>query len=180
MRDHVFRGNLRSLFDVSRVSGFKRTLLGLALLFLPCSGLAEIVKFQADDWVTECDTSHQSPDEDCSIIGVFRNTSPDGVKGSFSLLVDLKNRQVAVVGEPLPARVSLHIDKNQPVQCKGTAHCIFSSTDAEAVARQLQYGSLILVDVFTAKSMFRFSLSAKGYKAGLAKIHAMGYRLPTG
>src|SRR5437763_16911188 len=82
-------------------------IFGLFWLLLPTGGSAEIVKFQADDWLTECNTAQQRPDEDCSIIGVFRNTLSDGVKGSFSLLVDLKNRQVAVVGEPVPTRASL-------------------------------------------------------------------------
>ena len=95
------------------------------------------------------------------------------------MLVDLKNRQLAVVGEPVPARANLRIDKNQPVGCTGT-QCIFSNTDAETVIRQLQYGSLMLIDVFTAKSVFQFSLSTKGFQAGMAKIQAMGYRSPTG
>jgi hypothetical protein len=156
------------------------TIFGLCWLLLPTGGAADIVKFQADDWVTECNTADQRSDEDCSIIGVFRNTLPDGVKGSFSLLVDLKNHQVAVVGEPAPVRTSLRIDKNPALQCTGTPHCIFARSDADGVTRQLQYGSLILVDVFTAKSLFRFSLSTKGYQAGLAKIQAMGYRPPAG
>src|SRR3954447_4870990 len=159
--------------------GWKFALLGLALLVCPCSVFAEVVKFRADDWIIECDTAHQTANDDCSIIGVFRRALPDGARGSFSLLVDLKSRQLAVVGEPVPARANLRIDKNQAVRCTGI-QCTFSNTDAETVIRQLQYGSLILIDVFTAKSVFQFSLSTKGFQAGMAKIQAMGYRPPTG
>jgi hypothetical protein len=35
------------------------------------------------------------------------------------------------------------------------------------------------VDVTTARSTFRFSLTPKGFQAGIAKIRAWGYRLPT-
>jgi len=42
--------------------------------------------------------------------------------------------------------------------------------------KQLKVGSLILIDVFTAKGTFSFSLTPKGYQAGIAKIQAWGYR----
>ena|SRR5436305_8326206 len=150
--------------------------IGVLLFLLPLAGAAEVIKFQSDDWITECDTAHETPEDDCSIIGVFRNTTPEGVKGSFSLLADLKNNQVAVVGEPPPIRASLRIDRSPALVCAGTPHCIFSSSDAESIARQLQAGSLLLIDVFTAKGLIRFSLNTKGYRAGLAKIYAYGYR----
>ena len=55
-------------------------------------------------------------------------------------------------------------------------YCIFPSTQALAVVKQLRVGSLILIDVFTAKGAFSFSLTPKGYQAGIAKIRAWGYQ----
>jgi hypothetical protein len=41
---------------------------------------------------------------------------------------------------------------------------------------QFKVGSLILIDVFTEKGAFNFSLTPKGYQAGMAQIRAWGYR----
>jgi invasion protein IalB len=147
-------------------------------LFMSAAGKAEVIKFAADDWVTECDTAHETVNDDCSIIGVFRDRSRQGGTASFSLLIDLKNKLVAIVGEPTPTGSSLRIDKNAGMQCRGTPHCIFAYSDVDNIIQQLKTGSLILIDVFTAKGPFRFSLSTKGYRTGLAKLHAQGYREP--
>jgi hypothetical protein len=40
---------------------------------------------------------------------------------------------------------------------------------------QFKVGSLILIDVFTDKGAFNFSLTPKGYQAGIAQIRAWGY-----
>ena len=56
-------------------------------------------------------------------------------------------------------------------------YCVFPSAQALAVVKQLEVGSLILIDVLTAKGAFSFSLTPKGYQAGIAKIRAWGYRL---
>jgi len=77
----------------------------LVLLFgLAASASAETLRFQADNWVAECGAA-----SDCSIIGVFNSANP-GPEGSFSLLVDLRNRLVAVVGKPPPSRATIRID----------------------------------------------------------------------
>jgi len=55
---------------------------------------------------------------------------------------------------------------------------VFPSAQAITAINQLRVGSLILIDVVTAKGTFNFSLTAKGYQAGIAKIRAWGYRLP--
>jgi hypothetical protein len=148
-------------------------LLGSAILALPIGANSETLRFRSDDWLTECDTSHETADGDCSIIGVFRNSSTGGTKGSFSFLIDLRNHQVAVVGEPAPTRATLTVDKNPVLGCTGSP-CIFSTSEADIISRQLELGSLALIDVFTAKGVFRSSLSPKGYQAGLAKIMANG------
>src|SRR5215217_4493304 len=132
-------------------------MLAFAYLTPPRPAYAQTVRLQADDWVAECGT----PEGDCSIIGVFRNTSANASNASFSLLIDLRNGQVAVVGKPDPARASIRIDKNPSMQCTGTPYCIFSSSDAEAISRQLQTGLLILIDVTASSSLFRSSLSTK-------------------
>ena len=128
--------------------------------------------------VTECDTAHETSNDDCSIIGVFRDRSRQGIAASFSLLADLRNKQLTVVGDPPPTSSRLQVDKNAPVQCNGAPYCIFSGSDAEIIIRQLQTGSLIFIDVFTAKGPLKFSLSTKGYRAGIAKIQAQGYAVP--
>jgi hypothetical protein len=136
---------------------------------------AEMLRFQADDWVAECGASNGA-DAECSIIGVFSTSSVAGPKGSFSLLIDLRNRLVAVVGKPFPSRGSIRVDKNPPMECSGERYCIFSNNDAETIVRQLKSGSLVLVDVFAGKGLFRSSLSTKGYRADLDKIHAQVFR----
>jgi hypothetical protein len=136
------------------------------------------IKLQADDWVTECDTRHETADGDCSIIGVFRNTSTGGPKGSYSLLVDLKNGRVAVVGEPTPMRSTLRIDKFPALEWAGTPYCIFASTDAAIIRRELAIGFEILADVASNKGISRASLSTKGYNVGLAKVRAGGWPPP--
>jgi len=70
----------------------------------------------------------------------------------------------------------LRVDKNPPIECTQMRYCIFPSAQALAVVDQLKVASLILIDVFTAKGTFSFSLTPKGYQAGMAKIRAWGYR----
>jgi hypothetical protein len=153
-------------------------LAGLTLIVgfgLASGARAETLRFQADDWVAECDTS-QATDAECSIIGVFSSENAIGPKGSFSLLIDLRNNLVAVVGKPFPGRALIRVDKNPPMECRGERYCIFSNDDAETIVRQLKSGSLVLVDVFAGNSLFRSSLSTKGYRADLDKIQAQGFR----
>ena len=68
--------------------------------------------------------------------------------------------------------------------CSGSTKTCQSSTDrhntlsflarALVVVNQLKVGSLISIDVFTEKSTSSFSLTPKGYQAGMAKIRAWG------
>lgn len=145
----------------------------LAILLVSTQGSAQKVQFEADNWVAECGAPVGS---DCSIIGVFRNADATGQTGSFSLLVDLRNRIVAVVGKPSPSRATVRIDKSQPFDCLGNQYCIFSTIDSEAIARRLKSGSLVLIDVAAGKNLFRASISTKGYQADLGKIRAQGFR----
>ena len=71
----------------------------------------------------------------------------------------------------------IRVDKNPPIECRQTRYCIFPSAQSLMAVKQLKVGSLILIDVFTAKGVFSFSLTPKGYQAGIAKIRAWGYRL---
>ena len=139
---------------------------------LATSAGAQTLRSEADNRVAECGAS---PDTDCSIIGVFKSSNPAGPEGSFSLLVDLRNRQVAVVGKPPPSRVTIRIDKNPGFECRGERYCIFLS-DAETIVRQLKSGSLVLVDVVAGSTAFRGSMSTKGYRAALDKIRAQGFQ----
>ena len=150
---------------------FARLMLALVLGWA-ASASAQTLRSEADNWIAECGAS---PDTDCSIIGVFKISNPGGPQGSFSLLVDLRNRQVAVVGKPPPSRVTIRIDRNPGFECRGERYCIFLS-DAETIVRQLKSGSLVLVDVVAGSTAFRGSISTKGYRAALDKIRAQGFQ----
>jgi hypothetical protein len=145
-------------------------MMGPLALSLATAAYSENVKFESGPWVTECDFSRQQ-DQACSAIGVFGTTLPNGTKGSFSLLVDFTDERVAVVGKPTPTRATVQVDKNPSMGCT-TSPCIFSEADSNAITRQLKAGSLILIDVMTARATFRTSLSTQGYRAGIAKLLA--------
>jgi len=151
---------------------FARLMLAV-LSTLATSAGAQTLRSEADNWVAECGASAET---DCSIIGVFKYTNPAGPTGSFSLLVDLRNRQVAVVGKPPPSRATIRIDKNPGFECRGERYCIFSTSDAETIVRQLKSGSLVLIDVVAGPNAFRGSISTKGYRVDLNKIRAQGFR----
>jgi len=42
--------------------------------------------------------------------------------------------------------------------------------------KQLKIGSLVLIDVYTEKGGVSFSLTPKGFQAGIAQIRAWGYQ----
>jgi len=132
-------------------------------------------RFQADEWITECG-GKPGASADCSIMVPFWQTA-DGGKGSFALVVMLQTGSIGIVGTPSPTKAVLRIDKSLAATCRGERYCIFPAAQAGAVVKQLGNASLILIDVFTAKSQFSFSLSPKGYQAGMAQIRAWGYQL---
>jgi hypothetical protein len=134
------------------------------------------LRFQADEWQTECDVAHETADRDCSIIGVFRNTLPDGTKGSFSLLIDITNARVVIVGQPNPVKATIQVDKNPQLTCTANPHCIFSTEDSAAITGELAAGRLVLIDIFAPKHTFRASLSTKGYQVSIVKISAQDIR----
>jgi invasion protein IalB len=131
--------------------------------------------FQSDEWVTECDTATGAPD--CSITVPFWQGERQR-DGAFALVVELPAGNIGIVGQPFPTRAVLRVDKNPPIECRQARHCVFPSAQSLAVLRQLKDAALIIVDVFTEKGTFSFSLTPKGYQAGIAKIRAWGYRLP--
>ena len=147
--------------------------LGLSAQFVGLAPAAGELTFRSDEWITECGIGTS----DCSITVPFWQTQGDR-GGSFALVVMLQTGNIGIVGQPLPIKAVLRVDKNPPIECRETPYCIFPSAQAIAAVRQLKVGSLILIDVFTAKGTFSFSLTAKGYRAGIAKIQAWGYRLP--
>jgi hypothetical protein len=77
--------------------------------------------------------------------------------------------------EQLRLRQPVSKDKNPPIECTQPRYCVFPSSESLAVLRQFKVGSLILIDVFTDKGAFNFSLTPKGYQAGIAQIRAWGY-----
>jgi hypothetical protein len=133
-------------------------------------------KFRSDEWITECEAGPSVGMPDCSITVPFWQSRGDQ-KGSFALVVMLQTGNVGIVGQPFPDRAVLRVDKNPPIECRQARYCVFPSVQAFAVLKQLKVGSLVLIDVFTAKAAFSFSLTAKGYRAGIAQIRAWGYRL---
>jgi hypothetical protein len=148
-------------------------MLCLCVQFRAFSPAAGEQMFKSDEWITECSAEAS----DCSITVPF--WQGQGYRGgSFALVVMLQTANIGIVGQPVPIRAVLRVDKNPPIECRQEHYCIFSSAQAIAAINQLNVGSLILIDVFTAKGTFGFSLTAKGYQAGIAKIRAWGYRLP--
>ena len=131
-------------------------------------------KYQADEWITECDADPRVGAPDCSITVPFWQTGGQS-KGSFALVVMLQTGNVGIVGQPFPTRAVLRVDRNPPIECKQSRYCIFPNAGALAVLGQLRIGSLILIDVYTAKGEFNFSLTPKGFQAGVAQIRAWGY-----
>jgi invasion protein IalB len=132
-------------------------------------------KFRADEWVTECDSGPGRGASDCSITVPFwqRRGTP---QGSFALVVMLQTGNIGIVGQPFPIRAVLRVDKNPPVECKQPRYCVFPSIQAVTVLKQLKIGSLVLIDVYTEKGEFSFSLTPKGFQAGMAQLRAWGYR----
>jgi hypothetical protein len=133
-------------------------------------------RFQADEWITECGGRPGGISPDCSITVPFWQAGDHG-KGSFALVVMLDTGNIGIVGTPPPVKAVLRIDRNRAATCSGARYCIFPTAQSLAAVRQLDTASLILIDVYTAKSRFSFSLSPKGYQAGLAQVRAWGYQL---
>ena len=132
-------------------------------------------KFRADEWVTECDSGPGAGPPDCSITVPFWQTR-GGPKGSFALVVMLQTGNIGIVGDPFPTRAVLRIDKNPPIECREARYCVFPSMQALAALKQLKVGALVLIDVYTEKGGFSFSLTPKGFQAGIAQIRAWGYQ----
>ena len=133
-------------------------------------------RYQADDWVTECGGAPGSSGAICSMMVPFWQTA-EGGKGSFALVVMLQTDNIGIVGSPAPVKAVLRVDKSPPATCRGGHYCIFSTAQSLAIVNQLAKASLILIDVFTARSQYSFSLSPEGYRAGIAQIRAWGYQL---
>ena len=132
-------------------------------------------EFRADEWVTECDSVPGAGAPDCSITVPFWQTR-GAPRGSFALVVMLQTGNIGIVGQPSPTRAVLQIDKNPPIECREARYCVFPSMQALTALKQLKVGSLVLIDVYTEKGEFSFSLTPKGFQAGMAQIHAWGYR----
>ncbi len=154
-----------------------RAILVAALIGSPWAPAAASAgqRFQADEWVTECDGKPAASD-DCSITVPFWQRAGDS-KGSFALVIMLQTGSIGIVGTPVPVKAVLRVDKGRAATCRGERYCIFPPAQSPAIVKQLGNASLILIDVFTAKAQFSFSLSPKGYQAGLAQIRAWGYQL---
>jgi invasion protein IalB len=166
-------------FWVTRIRGFHNAIIVVLVSCLLQTWGAERVaagqKFQADEWVTECDSSPGIGPPDCSITVPFWE-SQGSPTGSFALVVMLQTGNIGIVGQPFPDRAVLRVDKNPPIECRQVRYCVFPSIQALAVLKQLKIGSLVLIDVHTQKGEFSFSLTPKGFQAGMAQMQAWGYR----
>jgi hypothetical protein len=99
----------------------------------------------------------------------------NGQKGAFALAVMVSTGDIAVVGQPVPVRAVLRIGSNPPIECRETQYCLFPREQSISAIGQLSSASVILVDVLTAKASFKFSLTTRGFQAGLAQVRAWGY-----
>jgi hypothetical protein len=153
-------------------------LVVVAWTLLSSAGAASAtLRFRADEWITECGGSLGGPATDCSITVPFWQTGDAG-KGSFALVVMLETGNIGIVGQPVPVKAVLRIDRNPPIECQATRYCIFPTAQSLSAVRELGVGALVLIDVFTTRSHFAFSLTPKGYQAGVAQIRAWGYQIP--
>jgi hypothetical protein len=162
---------------VMRSTGLNTALLVLLICVVQTWGASRAPagqKFRADEWVTECDSAPGAGAPDCSITVPFWQTR-GAPKGSFALVIMLQTGNIGIVGEPFPTKAVLRIDKNPPIECREARYCVFPSMQALAALRQLKVGSLVLIDVYTEKGEFSFSLTPKGFQAGMAQIRAWGY-----
>lgn len=150
-------------------------LLTLCIQLAGLSSAAKAQKFRADEWITECDRAAGLGSADCSITVPFWQSRGEP-RGSFALVIMLQTGNIGIVGHPFPVKAMLRVDKNPPIECRQERYCIFPSMQALAVLKQLKVGALILIDVFTANGAYKFSLTPKGYQAGIAQIRAWGYR----
>jgi invasion protein IalB len=153
----------------------------LAIAFISCieawgsPSNAAGLKFRSDEWVTECEAGARTTAPDCSVTVPFWQ-SHSNPRGSFALVIMLQTGNIGIVGDPFPRRAVLRVDKNPPIECAQARYCVFPSLQALTVLKQLKLGSLILIDVYTEKGEFSFSLTPKGFQAGIAQIHAWGYQ----
>lgn len=163
--------------DLRRASRSPRglcSLLVVALLLWAPAALS-MQRFQADEWVTECGRAPATGSANCSIMVPFWQLAEGGM-GSFALVVMLQTGNIGIVGSPAPVRAVLRVDKGQPVTCRAARYCIFPAAQSLEMVKQLAKASLILIDVYTARSQFSFSLSPMGYQAGIAQVRAWGYQ----
>jgi hypothetical protein len=165
--NQIHRGSGRSRLE--------QQILWVIMAFLLWSPPASAMqRYQADERIAEC--GNRAEQGTCSIMVPFWQTAVGG-KGSFVLVIMLQTGNVAIVGTPAPVKAVLRVDKGLPATCQGGHYCIFPAAQSLAIVRQLAKASLILIDVFTAKSEFSFSLSVTGYRAGIAQIRAWGYQV---
>ena len=163
--------------DLRRASRSPRCVLSflvIALLLWAPTALS-MQRFQADKWVTECGGAPAAGSAICSIMVPFWQLAEGGV-GSFALVVMLQTGNIGIVGSPIPVRAVLRVDKGQPANCRGARYCIFPAAESLEIVKQLAKASLILIDVYTSRSQFSFSLSPMGYQAGIAQVRAWGYQ----
>jgi hypothetical protein len=179
LQARCFAGRASGIFPHFSVSGGRlrhrlRGLFAVALAGQFAAGAAESAsqKYQSGDWITECETGGGVPD--CSLMVPFSKTE-NGQKGAFALAVIVSTGDIAIVGQPVPVTAVLRIGNNPPIECRQTQYCLFPREQSIAAIGQLTSGSVILVDVLTAKASFKFSLTTRGYQAGLAQVRAWGY-----
>jgi invasion protein IalB len=164
--------------SAKRICTTASVLLGLCAGILAPAPAAAAQQFQSDEWITECDGEPSRGVPDCSLTVPFWQAR-GAQNGSFALVVMLQTGNIGIVGQPFPVKAVLRVDKNPPIECRQMRYCVFPSGPALAIVKQLKAGTLILIDVYTDKGAFNFSLTPKGYQAGIAKIRAWGYRLLT-
>jgi hypothetical protein len=138
---------------------------------------ATVEKYRSDEWITVCEPEPGTGTIGCSITALFGEVQ-NGQGGRFALAVLLDTGDIGIVGRPFPVRAVLRIDNDLPIECREWRYCVFPRDQSRAAIKELEVGSLILVDVFTARASFRFSLTPRGYQAGIAQIRAWGHRFP--
>jgi hypothetical protein len=144
---------------------------------LVISARAAVERYRSDDWITVCEPEAGTKTPGCSLTVSFGGVQNDR-RGAFAMVVALDSGVIGIVGIPYPVQALLRIDKDPPIKCDEWRYCLFSRDQSMAAIKEFEAGSLILIDVYTSRATFRFSLTPRGYRAGIAQIRAWGYQLP--
>ena len=157
-----------------------RAILSAALALLAAAGpalAAPPAAFVSGNWRVDSEFDRMTDKTRCLVKLEVHQASPTGV---FAMLVTpgAVPPYVSVVGKPSILFVTIRVDRNPALSCKGPEFCNFSPADSAAIIRELGSASEVLLQVATAPTIYDFTQDARGYRECLAKIREWGFSAP--